>query len=258
MSTQRNRGSQTVDRAVAVLRALASAGSAGIRLTDLQSVTGLSKQTVHRVLTSLIRHGFAEQGSSRAYRVGPEIGRLAWSTVGYEQHLRQLCQPELEALAEKTGDTVFLMIRSGMDTVCIDLKTGNFPIKAMPVEIGTRRPLGIGASGIILLAFMDGDEAEQSMAYVRHSLRQWRRTTWRTLGQALRAARSNGYAFSEGLVTEGINGLAVAVTDNEGRAIAALSLAAIQARMKADRVSALVGLLRQSKRTIERKLRSFA
>ena len=53
-------------------------------------------------------------------------------------------------LADASGDMVFLYIR-GRDVVCIDRKEGSFPIRTFVFDIGSRRPLGVGAAGMALL-----------------------------------------------------------------------------------------------------------
>ena len=64
-------------------------------------------------------------------------------------------------IAERTGDTVFLNVRSGPDVLCIDRKEGTFPIKTLIIEVGNRRPLGVGAGGIALLMPLPDEELER-------------------------------------------------------------------------------------------------
>jgi len=248
-------GAQTVDRAVAILRLLASAGESGLRLIDLQNASGLSKPTVHRLLGSLLQHGLVEQDDdSRRYRLGMEMAVLGWSVSSGRADLRQLCGPEMQALADETGDTAFLAVRSGYDTVCIERKMGPYPIKAFTVDVGTRRPLGVGAGGIIMIAAMPEDEAELVFESIREPLRSYPNVPEATLRQAVARARDDGYALSDGLVMAGVRGLAVLVRDARGAPAAALSLSAVQDRIRPERVPALVKALEERKRRIERSL----
>ncbi|AWJ82585.1 acetyl-CoA synthetase (plasmid) [Azospirillum sp. TSH58] len=74
-------GTQSLERALALLRAVASHGADGARLADLMSDTALSKATAHRLLTALARERFIDQDPrSRRYHLGPELdslGRIA-------------------------------------------------------------------------------------------------------------------------------------------------------------------------------------
>ena len=60
-------------------------------------------------------------------------------------------------MREETGVDRVLCACSRHDLVCIDRKTGDYPIKVFTVEIGIRRPLGVGAGSIAVLAAMPDD-----------------------------------------------------------------------------------------------------
>ncbi len=74
-------GTQSLDRALQLLQAVAAHGADGARLADLVAAAGLSKATAHRLLSALARGGLVEQdGASRRYHLGAavvELGRLA-------------------------------------------------------------------------------------------------------------------------------------------------------------------------------------
>ncbi|MDA4183469.1 hypothetical protein NY815_07130, partial [Escherichia coli] len=72
-----------------------------------------------------------------------ELGLLARPRY----RLSDLCDGALHRLADVTQDTLYLSERSGMEAVCTNRALGDFPIKAMPLDIGIRRPLGVGAGG---------------------------------------------------------------------------------------------------------------
>lgn len=242
---------QSLDRAIEVLRLLAAAGAGGRRLVDLQREAQLTKPTVHRILDTLRHHGFVEQvESTRCYRLGPELGVLAWAAARELQDLRELAQEDMDAVAQRTGDTSFLIVRSGLDTICLDRQSGSYPVKAFTVDVGTRRPLGVGAGGIAILAALPAEEVETMMESLRPRLGD----AWDKVRQAIAKARRDGYATSDGLVLQGVRGLAVPVMDARGKPVAALSFAAISNRVQGERVNELVRILRMHARRIEQKL----
>ena len=248
---------QTLDRAIGLLHLIASGDSEGLRLVDLQQRSGLTKPTVHRILDTLRSHGFVDQVvDTRRYRLGNELAVLGWSAARDVHDLRDLCEEEMVALAERSGDTSFLTVRSGAEGVCIDRQSGSYPVKAFTVDVGTRRPLGVGAGGIALLAALDEERAERFMAEAGMRLEAYPNVDVRGLRGAVKDARERGYAFSEGLVLKGVRGLAVTVGDRDGQVVAALSLAAIDDRMPASRVPELVRLLNAQARRIEQRLAS--
>jgi DNA-binding IclR family transcriptional regulator len=248
-------GAQTVDRAVAILRQLGAASAAGVRLKDLQDSTGLSRPTVHRILTSLARHGMVEQdAATRRYRLGREMAVLGWSVHSPLPDLRELCQEPMQQIAERTGDAVFLFIRSASDAVCIDVKLGSYPIKALVDDIGTRRPLCIGGGGLAILACLDEEAEEAVYDAVRGRLRDYPNVSEKALRAAVRQARSNGYALSDGYVLPELRGLGMALRDPAGVAVGALSIGGIRDRISPVRIKDLVKMLTAQRAQIERAL----
>jgi len=246
---------QTLDRAIGLLHLLAGSGAEGLRLVDLQLHSGLAKPTVHRILDTFKKHGFVEQTSStRRYRLGNELAVIGWSAARDVHDLRDLCEEEMVALANRSGDTSFLTIRSGNEAVCIDRQSGAYPVKAFTVDVGTRRPLGVGAGGIALLAALDEERADQFIEESGPRLSAYPNINAKSLRRAVNEARARGYAFSEGFVLKGVRGLAVTVADKESRAVAAVSLAAIDDRMTPRRIPDLVRILNAHARRIEHRL----
>ena len=70
-------GTQSLERAIALLRAVADAETGGARLADLMTGVGLSKATAHRLLMALARDGLVEQDTrSKRYHLGPDLVAL--------------------------------------------------------------------------------------------------------------------------------------------------------------------------------------
>ncbi|MBP2231103.1 acyl-coenzyme A synthetase/AMP-(fatty) acid ligase [Azospirillum agricola] len=70
-------GTQSIERAIALLRGVAASGEDGARLADLMTGARLSKGTAHRLLIALAREGLVEQdGRSRRYHLGPDLVEL--------------------------------------------------------------------------------------------------------------------------------------------------------------------------------------
>ncbi len=93
-SSAASAGTQSLERAIGLLRAVAAAGREGARLSDLISDVALSKGTVHRLLTALTRERFIEQDQrSRRYYLGPELESLGQRAAHGHSGGRSL-QPE--------------------------------------------------------------------------------------------------------------------------------------------------------------------
>lgn len=246
-------GAQSIRRAVRILRILAAGQEQGVRLTDIVSESELNRSTAHRILRVLVEEGAVEQDpDTQRYMIGQEVSLLGLARVG-RFPIKSIADPYLRHLCEQVGDTVYLTIRSGFDSICVDRKTGTYPVKVLSIEVGARRPLGIGVGGLALLTSLGEDDAidiikanEQRLA--RHKLSAGK------LAERVRTARSKGYAYTEIGVVPGTRAVAVPVLGENGEAVAAISVAAIADRMPAARVSSLVGAMREQASLISRRL----
>lgn len=112
-------GAQSVRRAMAVLRLVAAGQDQGVRLTDVAALAGLARPTARRLLKVLMDETAVEQDpATRRYRIGNEITLLGLARPGGVS-LRVVAEPYLASLAAEAGDTVFLSVRHGADSVCI-------------------------------------------------------------------------------------------------------------------------------------------
>jgi DNA-binding IclR family transcriptional regulator len=246
---------QALERALRLIRILAAAGAEGCRLTDLQHQSALTKPTVHRILDTLRREGVVEQiEESRRYRLGQELAALGWSANRTVYDLKDLASEDMTAIAGKTGDTSFLSVRSGSEAVCIDRQTGSYPVKAFTVDVGTRRPLGIGATGVAILAALDVDEERAAITAISEQLGRFPNATLRTIKESVAKARVEGFALSDGLMLKGVRGVAVVIRDSGQRPIAAIGVAAIGERIAGKRVDELVRLLKRHANHIEQRI----
>jgi DNA-binding IclR family transcriptional regulator len=249
------RGAQSIHRAAQLLRAIASRGRDGARLVDLTQHTHLEQPTARRILKSLIAEGIVmQQPASRRYMLGHLVFELGLAAAP-QFNLKQLCEPSLLRIAERTSDTVFLSVRSGYDSVCIDRKEGAFPIKTLTLDIGTRRPLGIGAGGLALLMDLPDSEVDEILATNANRLRRFSALDVPTLQGMIQRARELGYALNDRQATPGAISVGLPLTNRYGPPVAAISIGAISSRMGSARQRELAGVLREEVKLLEGLLR---
>lgn len=246
LETPSTTGAQSVERVAALLRLIAAQGSSGARLLDLAATSGLARPTVHRLLKQMCAERLlAQDALSKRYLPGSllyELGLAAPTPVRRLDRMR----PQLQALASTTGDTAYLVMRSGDEAVCLHVEEGSYPIRARTFEVGARRPLGMGAAGLALLAALPVAQARAMIERNAESL-QRRGLDQATLEARLAAARPDK-ALSEGTITEGVSGIAVVVPAQVGVPYLAVSVAAISARVPDSRLVALQRELRATAR----------
>jgi DNA-binding IclR family transcriptional regulator len=244
---------QTISRAAAVLRALAR-GDQGRRLTDVALDVGLTKPTVLRLLRALEGEGLAFMDPKGAWRLGLGLITLGAAAANREG-LRQVAADALMRVAARTEDTAFFSLREGAEIMCVDRQEGPFPIRTLLLAAGQRRPLGVGAAGMAVLAFLGDDDRESALAAVAPRLKEWPGHTTELLRRRIRAARKCGYALNDGQIMSAMWAVGVPVRDGAGRVVAALSVAAITERLQGKRLGEVVALLRGEAAAIESRFR---
>ncbi|SEO41895.1 DNA-binding transcriptional regulator, IclR family [Salinihabitans flavidus] len=244
---------KTIGRAALVLRALSAGPAGGMRLADVTAAVDLGKATVHRLLGALTDVGFVEfDEGSKLYRLGYGLFSLAAAAQRFS--IVEQARPSLVRLAAATEDTVYLSVREGDQALCVDRCTGKFPIRTLTLDVGDRRPLGVGAGSLALLAFQPEDDIDRILRDDHAARQGFDGFGEDSLREMVRATQRDGYAFNGGRIVSAMAAVGVPVKDRDGRALAALSLAAIRERMDPPRVSDLVGMLRHEAEELGRTL----
>jgi DNA-binding IclR family transcriptional regulator len=238
-------GTGMLQRSFAVIRALAEAQPDGGRVTRLAKAVGLTQGTVHRILHALIAEGMVEQDeSSKLYRLSVEFFALA-AQAGNPSGMRTLCRPALLRLCASLGDTIFLLVKSSFDAVCLDICEGPFPIRSFTGDIGGRVALGVGQGSLAILAFLPEAEREEIIRFNVPRIRGYGVLDEVYLRTEIERVRQLGYAGRNSGVLDGMGGVAVPILDRTGVAVAALSVGTLAARLGDDRLPMVVELLRR-------------
>jgi DNA-binding IclR family transcriptional regulator len=249
--------SGSIQRAFSILRTLAATQAKGGRVTHIAKATGFTQATTHRLLQSLVAERVVEQdASTKLYRLSIDFFALA-AQAGNATDLRSLCRPSLLRLCASLGDTIFLLVRSGFDAVCLDRSEGPFPIRSFTGDIGGRVALGVGQGSLAILAFLPEAEREEVIRYNLPRVRDVGLFDEVYLRTEIDKVRELGYAGRNTGVLEGMAGVGVPVLDREGRAVAALSVGTISARLSPDRMPTVVELLQREATAIGAQLNPF-
>jgi DNA-binding IclR family transcriptional regulator len=236
-------GTQSIGRALALLRLIATAGPRGIKVSDAAAKCGLHVATTHRLLAALVREGFGTQDTvTRVYMAGPEL--LAMSFQAQQLFGESRILQVLERLADATGDVVYATVRAGDEAVCVARREGTFPIRALPIGPGTRRPLGIGAGSLAILAFLPPAEAEEIMVRNARRYEEYGQSV-ENVASFVERARGDGFALNDGRIIPGMAAVALPLPAATGRPETAISIAAIESRMAPARRPEIVRLLQQ-------------
>lgn len=237
-------GTQVVGRVALILRVIAKAGGAGLSIAGIVRATGLTRPTAHRLLKALAADGILDVDEPTGrWHLGPELYVMGTVAAG-RFAVEHLARPALRRLAEATGESAFLSIRRGDETVCLAREEGSFPVRSFVLYEGKRFPLGVASAGIAVLAFLPEEEAELIIADDDARVAEYGPThAAGVLRERLAETRERGYSVNPGLVVEGSYGLGAAVFDPSGRPAWALSLTGIEQRFRPGRREDLGELL---------------
>ncbi len=239
----RSRGTQSIERVVGMLRVVASRGRSGMRLAEIVAASGLPTSTCFRMLQRLEIEQLVERSPiTRRYFLGPllhELGLLARPRY----QLAQRCEPTLAELAEQTGDTIYLSERRGLEAVCSARALGDYPIKALTLDVGIRRPLGIGAGGLAILCALSEAEADEVIEANAQRYSKLSSLDATRVRAAVREGRERGYAFLDGAAVPGTAAIGVAFPAEDP--IAAISVAAVSARLDETRRQSVAAVLQR-------------
>lgn len=244
-------GTQLLDRTVGVIKLLGEFGEQGARMSEIASSLGLTTSTAHRIVTALERHGLIErERSTRRYRLGLALFALG-ATAADGTGLRKLCRPALLRLAGETGDTVFLMARSGLSVVCVDRQEGAYVLDSLTGHIGGQIPMGVGPASEAILAFLPDDEAEAIIEANEPLYARYNGLSADKIRGRLPQIRAQHFALDHGELVAGISALAVPILPKKRDAVASIAINMTSARLAPDRLKALLALLRSQVEQVE-------
>jgi DNA-binding IclR family transcriptional regulator len=248
-------GAQTITRAIRALKLIAERAPDGMRLVDLAQQLQLERPTAHRLLKALLSEGMLVRDSaSRQYTLGSLVFELGLAST-HQFNLGAICGPVLEKLAQRTGDTSFLFVRSGNDAVCLSRVQGTYPIQTPAVPVGSRQPLGVNAGGLALLSCLSEGEAGRILDAVNVRLSIYGDLDVSELHKHYDRARATGFAWIANRAVPGVSAVGLPIRSLTGAAIAAVTVAATQARMTEKRVSEILPLLKDAADEIAQLLR---
>ena len=244
-------GTQLLDRTVGVIKLLGEFGEKGARMSEIAESLGLKTSTAHRIVTALERHGLIErERSTKRYRLGLALFALG-ATAADGTGLRRLCRPALLRLAGETGDTVFLMARSGLNVVCVDRQEGSYVLDSLTGHIGGQIPMGVGPASEAILAFLPEDEVEAIIEANTPLYSRYHGLSADKIRGRLPQIRAQRYAFDHGELVAGISALAIPILPPKRDAVASIAINMTSARLGSERFNDLLQLLRVQVARIE-------
>jgi IclR family pca regulon transcriptional regulator len=205
-------------------------------LSDLSTATGLARPTVRRILLTLAELGYV-RADGGSFSLTPRVLDLGMAYVS-ASNLWDIARPHLTELSRATGESCSLAQLDGSDIVYV-ARVAVPKLVSLSVSIGTRFPATATSLGKVLLAALDRESLEQTLATPSRSglVPAWR-PQGDELHEALREVRAAGWALTDQQLAPAIRSVAAPVRDGSGRVVAAVNVNAHAAETS---VETLVG-----------------
>jgi DNA-binding IclR family transcriptional regulator len=212
--------------------------------------TALTRPTVHRIVQVLIEEGIVERGDKTGrYAIGRQVPELALARQS-RSPLLIAADPYLTKASTQLGDTLFLTVRTGLDTLCVARRIGTYPIQVLSIEVGARRPLGVSSAGVAMLAAMPPPDARKMVLANQTRFKAYRSDTPTVLGQ-VQAARRKGYSLRDVGLVQGTKSLSAWIRSPDGEPAAAITLSAVRNRLSPRREAEAANALITAAQAIE-------
>lgn len=249
----RRSGTQSIERAIQVLKEITGRSRFGWRPSDLAARCSLDRGTTHRILACLVRERLVQQRrSDRHYVPGPLLFEMGLSTPSYTMFQAE-CQPILARVAKRLQGYALLCVRSGTDSVCV-ATAGARAYVGTAFDVGTRRSLTATATGVAILIAMPPAEREAVVAKLLNEgdgqarskqafLRMWRKSV------------AAGFAVNQGYTARGVNAVGVPLNDASKYPFGSFTLAGDAVHLPAPRMTETAEILRREGLAIERLVR---
>jgi len=243
---------QSLHRGLRVIRAF-DAEHPAMTLSQVAARAHLSRAAARRLLLTLEHLGYVRR-DVRQFALTPRVLDLGYSYLS-SLNTAALAQPIMEQMSRRIDESSSLAVLDGHEVVYVQ-RVAMRKIMAINLGIGARLPAFCTSMGRVLLGGLDEIAFERWL----RSLKPQAATRFTLVDKAevraaVERARSQGYAYVEQELQEGLCSLAVPVRDSGGHIIAALNAAMpFRVGARSHALSQVLPALREGAAEIERSI----
>lgn len=251
---QRNEYSvPSIERALSVLQCLGDS-KRGFSISEIGRRLKIPKSSAHLILTTLERRGFLQKNTQTGrYHFGLQLVSLSRSALE-NLDLREEAKPFLRSLMQESGLTVHMAVLEREEAVIIE-KVEAPGLVRLASWIGRRLDVNCTGVGKVLIAFLPNDELDyllRTKDFARHNTRTI--ISKSALRRELALVKQSGYALDNEEDEPGLCCVGAPVFDENGKAVAAISVAGTTSQIGIDRVPILARQVKRAARGISSRL----
>lgn len=214
---------QSIHRAVTILEFLAENPQA--QLKEITEHFQLSKSTIYSILMTLVDEKLVVKNPTTAsYSISNKWG-LLYETAKKNFPLEKLMEPYMQQLKELYDETVHLSVLKEDKVFYVAKKESSHPLRESS-PVGTNDALWYAACGKLLMAFQDSNYQK---TYLQKTLAQGgtplnHEKNLQEFYKELDRIKKNHFAVDMGRLNNGVNCLAVPISNQRQEVVAALSI----------------------------------
>ena len=243
---------RVVDRVFDIIEQLASTRSA-MSLSAIAKETGMSKSTVHRLLSSMCARHYVEKNADNTYSIGYKLMETVSMHINNLELLTE-AKPFLSDLMRDLNLTAHLGILDGCDVVYLE-KMDIYPNTRLYTQVGFRSPAYCSSIGKCLLSCLSGDDLDEALYgcdFKRHTpntiidIREFKRY--------LRIVRRQGWAMDNEEYQLGHRCVAAPVYDYRGTPVAAISASGSISQLSDKNLEAVIQEVKNATNSLSRRM----
>jgi IclR family acetate operon transcriptional repressor len=225
---------RSASRVLAVIEAIAEHQPIGV--AALARELDDDKSAVQRALMTLADDGWIRPapGPPTRWELTPRIHVLSHLAQGHTD-LRQRARVALDALRERTGESIILAVPDAGRLVAVDVLESRQLVRTAPF-VGMVIPALGSASGQAVMAHLDDHERAAFLGGPVPA----------DLAETLVTVRRRGWAINDGDVVAGATNIGAAILDDGGRPVASVTVSAPSDRLPASRHAKLGALVAET------------
>jgi len=227
---------QALEKAMAVIDAMHK-GGASIGISEIDTVTGIGKSTVHRILDTLMAYGYVEkEENSSKYRLSWKFFEIGHNVLA-QRNLQNMNIAALRELCEKHEESVNLGVIATDNTMVIVNRMVPQINLVANLRLGSRLPLHASAMGKVYLCTMELSRLRelfpngQLESYTPNTV-----TSFDALLEQLKKVREQGYSIDDQEVYPGITCIAMPIKNHQNVTIAAVSVSGPSSRLHVSKI----------------------
>ncbi|WP_163268566.1 IclR family transcriptional regulator domain-containing protein [Chelativorans alearense] len=230
-------GTALIGKACDILE-IVGAAPGRVDQAELSRQTGIPRATLYRILAALTARGIIRSDPvTQRYSLGFRLLEHAQNVWG-SSNLVSIASSELRLLRDMTGETAYLAVLHHGEVLALGRFEGAHS-KRSSAQLGALKPVHCTSQGKAILAHLRDDQVDGLLREPLERYTEHTTTDPAALKAQLQIVRARGYAIDDEEILYGTRCVGVAILDENGHPVAAISVAGPSFRMHHERAEQL-------------------